>query len=429
MSDVPSRLRDYPLIRVCRPNCRSHNDCSSPGKRPNKAVDNNVPYLEIKRWLNQGGNYGVVAREANDLVIFDSDSSRFEKILKNRLPRTFTVRSGGGGKHYYYRSPEISTNRDWKEPGGSIRSTSWHCVGPGSTHADTENQYRVIRDQAIQPVPEGAVAKLISQFDGFKSKSVKTGGGGRSGGGGGGSSRSEKASDLQIEPTKETLKALGFINSDSRRSQVARVLDHHHPPRHIRVWAGGFLHSVCGLTQRQIERLLKERAGWATDNDRITTEVRSLVRESITNSRASESVNLDRYLSGPGDMEAEASESRKTESGEVSAGPQGGDNMSETDFDYTSKESLTVYNADSPDNAEDGDRVIRAEVTNMSGTDEDDEPVDTDFVSITKGSLRENGDFGVSPEFPRQSKSVGSADPEDLRLIADALEQLADDLE
>ena len=98
-------------------------------------------------------------------------------------------------------------------------------------------------------------------------------------------------------------------------------------------------------------------------------------------------------------------------------------------MEYNTIENLTVYNADSVEEAEDGDRVIRVELTNMSGTGDDGEPVDTDFVTITKGTLRENGDFGVAPEFPGQSKSVGSADPDDLRLIASGLEEVADSIE
>jgi len=95
-------------------------------------------------------------------------------------------------------------------------------------------------------------------------------------------------------------------------------------------------------------------------------------------------------------------------------------------MDYNTKENLTVFEADSAEEAEDGDRVIRVELTNMNGTGDDGEPVDTDFVTITKGTLRENGDFGVAPEFPGQSKSVGSADPDDLRLIAEGLEEVAE---
>jgi hypothetical protein len=102
--------------------------------------------------------------------------------------------------------------------------------------------------------------------------------------------------------------------------------------------------------------------------------------------------------------------------------------MSSNDFDYNTIENLTVYNADSPGEANDGDRVVRVELTNMRGRDQNGE-VDTDFVTISKGKLREDGDFGVSPEFNGDSKSVGSANPEDLRLIAEGLQQMADQVE
>jgi hypothetical protein len=128
-------------------------------------------------------------------------------------------------------------------------------------------------------------------------------------------------------------------------------------------------------------------------------------------------------------MDDNTSERRKTEeSGEGRTLRRGDNDMSSNNFDYTSKESLTVYNADSAEDAEDGDRVVRAEVTNMQGHDENGE-VDTDFVTISKGTLRDNGEFGVSPEYPSDNKSVGSADPDDLRLIAEALEQIADQLD
>jgi hypothetical protein len=148
-----------------------------------------------------------------------------------------------------------------------------------------------------------------------------------------------------------------------------------------------------------------------------------LVTTSTNNHRASESVNLSKFLTA--DMDSEESERRKTEeSGSGRTLPGGVSKM-----EYNTIENLTVYNADSAEDAEDGDRVIRVELTNMSGTGDDGEPVDTDFVTVTKGTLRENGDFGVAPEFPGQSKSVGSADPEDLRLIADGLQEIAEKVE
>jgi hypothetical protein len=380
--------------------------------------------------MNHGGNYGVVCLDSNEIVVWDIDSAEFRDVLDETLPDTLTVESGGSGvgEHRYYRCRDFSTNTSWNNPEGSVRSRNWHAVGPNSTHPDTGAEYRILHDRKIATVTVEDLGSAMSEL-----------GDREAGGGGGGPAaappasrqNTQKAEDLQVDPSSQTLQALGFINSDKRRQDIAKVLDHNHPSRRVRAWAAGFLHSACGLTQIQLEKLLQAQADWATDNNEIERQVQNMLKKVVRNRRADESVNLDRYL-GPDDMTASAVESRKTESGDTSAGSHGGDSSMSSDspdFDYTSKHSLTVYNADSPEEAEDGERVIRAEVTNMNGRDEDGDRVDTDFVTVTKGTLRDNGEFGVSPEFPQDNKSVGSAEPEDLRLIAQALNEMADQIE
>jgi hypothetical protein len=429
---VPKPLRNLDLIKVCHPaGCRSHNGCDSPGKRPVSAATRAAvgPLRDIERWMDHGGNYGVVCLDDNEIVIWDIDSAGFRDVLDETLPDTFTVESGGSGvgEHRYFRCRDFSINSSWGNPEGSVRSQNWHAVGPNSTHPETGAEYRILHDREIATVTVDDLGATMSEL------------GDREAAGGGGPAapppaasrrnRTETADDLDVEPSAQTLQALGFINSDKRRQDVAKVIDHKRPSRRVRSWAAGFLYSVCGLTQNQMERLLKERADWATDNREIERQVRNMLQKVVRNRRANESVDLDRYL-GPDDMTAEAVESRKTESGDTSAGSYGGDSkMSSNDFDYTSKESVTVYKADSPNDADDGDRVIKAQITNMNGRDEDGERVDTDFVTVTKGTLRDNGEFGVTPEYPQDNKSVGSAEPEDLRLIAQALNEMADQIE
>jgi hypothetical protein len=418
---IPQQLRQYPLIKVCQPQCKieSHGDCHSPGKRPARSVQSHRPIAEIRRWLEQDGNYGVVATSDNDLVILDSDTQEFADLVRRDLPDTFTVQTGSGNFHFYYQCGYSGNQNFRTEDGelGSVRVDNYHAVGPGSVHPETGQEYTVFRDRPIQPIPEAELSEFVEKIQ-SEDIGVKTGGGG------GGSSRPTTASELDVRPSREILRRLRFINSDSKRREVAKVLEHDHPPRHIRVWMGGFLYSAVGLTESQLRRLLEELAGWATSSNRTKTEVESLVRSSVNNYRASESVDLDRYL-GPDDMGGNTSESHKTEESGRPRTLQGG----ETNMDYTTKESFTVFNADSADEAEDGDRVVRLELTNMQGAGDDGEPVDTDFVTVTKGTLREDGEFGLNPQFPGQSKSVGSANPEDLRLIADGLEQIAEELD
>jgi hypothetical protein len=58
--------------------------------------------------LAGGGNYGV-ACGFGSLAVFDSDNEERLKELGviNKLPRTFTVRTGGGGTHRYFFCPEL----------------------------------------------------------------------------------------------------------------------------------------------------------------------------------------------------------------------------------------------------------------------------------------------------------------------------------
>jgi hypothetical protein len=97
------------------------------------------------------------------------------------------------------------------------------------------------------------------------------------------------------------------------------------------VWACSFLYSVVGLTQRQIEKLLKESAEWAYDENRIEIEIKSLIRSSINSSKADESVNLGRYID-TGDMSSNELESRKTDSRSEGSRTKGGENIMSTDW-------------------------------------------------------------------------------------------------
>jgi len=378
--------------------------------------------------MSHGGNYGVVCLDDNEILVWDIDSEEFRDVLDETLPDTLTVESGGSGvgEHRYYRCRDFATNTSWTSPEGSIRSRNWHTVGPGSVHPDTGSEYRILHNREIATVTvddlSTTMSKLSSREDGGGG-----GAGGSSGGGGGGLHGTKKAEDLDIEPTTETLRSLGFINSESRRREIAKVFDHQHPPRHVRVWAGGFLHSVCGLTRSQLEKLLREQAGWATDGNRIKTEVRSLIQSSINNRRADESVNLDRYL-GPDDMDGNTSESRKTESGDTSAGSQGGDS-SMTETQYNTSNEVTVVEGDEPT---DGDYCVRATVTKAIENGGGDT---YEFSQILAGRIEEDSTFGTSPSWQTDqdgldnTRTIGSGDPDYLRTVAKALEQLADEIE
>ncbi len=58
--------------------------------------------------LAEGKNYGVLLgryNKANHIVI-DADSPELEKLVREKLPATFSVRTGSGGLHFYYVIPD-----------------------------------------------------------------------------------------------------------------------------------------------------------------------------------------------------------------------------------------------------------------------------------------------------------------------------------
>ena len=161
---IPHQLKHYPLIQVGK-------EAKAPVKGPDKYDD----LQRIEAWVEAGGNYGVSATESNDLVILDIDSERFKEAVSEVLEPTFTVETGSGGYHRYYRCSEFSENRKFSDPEGSIRSNNWYAVGPGSTHPNG-SEYELVDDQKIVEVSVSKLSELVE----------KVGDPGQHSGGGGG---------------------------------------------------------------------------------------------------------------------------------------------------------------------------------------------------------------------------------------------------
>ena len=426
MISIPEQLITQPLIRVCRPECKSHNNCSGAGKRPVTSTNNPRPIGEIRNWIRSGGNYGVVAKQSNDLVVLDSDSELFTELVRDELPETFTVRTGSGNYHFYFRS-EVNINQSFKSQSsefGSIRSDNWHTVGAGSVHPDTGDKYQVAIDTELNILSESDVQEFINSLENRleSQSSRKDGAAAAAAAGLDGNNQTgfnQTAEDLDVTPTGKTLRTLGFINSDSKRTQVAKVMDAEHPPRQTRVWACSFLHSVCGLTQDQLETYLKEVPEWAYNDNRIEIEMRSLVQTSVYTPRANESVNLGRYIN-TGDMSSNELESRKTDSRSEGSRTKGGEETMSTDW------NTEVI-------AQNGSAVCQAGEEHINPDNPDMDSWDT--VSLLFGSVSEDENFGEYPEWDMNqygsaaTKQLGGKSPKELRLAAEALNKLADELE
>ena len=139
-------------------------------KRPcekNWPNTNNYHYDDPKllRHLKSGGNYGVLCGPGG-LVVVDVDNPQWIENIRAALPETCTVKTGGGGYHFYfivkgYGGKTILYDPDTGDHIGEVQSGKMtkgeqrtQVVGPGSLHP-SGTRYLIAND--------GNIAKITAQ--------------------------------------------------------------------------------------------------------------------------------------------------------------------------------------------------------------------------------------------------------------------------
>jgi len=108
-------------------------------------------YEQIKGWVAQGNNYGILCGVAG-LIVIDADNPKLMKFMEEEcnLPKTFTVKTGKG-MHYYYFCPEMKKKivLTTTERFGEIQCWGTQVVGPDSLHPSGV-YYTVVQDLPIK---------------------------------------------------------------------------------------------------------------------------------------------------------------------------------------------------------------------------------------------------------------------------------------
>lgn len=126
MFDIPPQIRDWRFIKVIEGQ-----------KIPLEAEwqkTNNYSYEEFKTYMEIGSNYGVLPTKGLCAIDIDKKSPDFEEALKaaESLPETFTVQTGNGGFHYYYKCPGLENGIRMGNGIGEVRTNGMFVVGPWS---------------------------------------------------------------------------------------------------------------------------------------------------------------------------------------------------------------------------------------------------------------------------------------------------------
>jgi hypothetical protein len=124
---------------------------------------------DIRDWSRRGMNFGIIT--GSPLVVLDTDTDEAEAWVKAKgIDSPVVVRSGRGGFHRYFRSPEHeevrSRTRIHKIDGLDLRGWRSYIVAAGSVHPETGRRYeylpgRELTDLHLLPVFDPAWTKEI----------------------------------------------------------------------------------------------------------------------------------------------------------------------------------------------------------------------------------------------------------------------------
>lgn len=128
----------------------------------------NYPYdgIVFSEWLKDGNGYGVIAGYGG-LIVIETDNKVTEDLVKEYLPRTFSVRSPGhNGLHFYFICPDLKENiklllKDVDY--GQVQAKEKYVVGPGSIHPNG-GRYVVEVDEPIAMVTSAQVKFALRDF-------------------------------------------------------------------------------------------------------------------------------------------------------------------------------------------------------------------------------------------------------------------------
>lgn len=113
-------------------------------KKPFEKDWTNKPYTweEIQDHIKKETNFGVLCGHGN-LAVIDSDNVLLQKHIERFLPKTYKVKTGGGGTHNYFFIPELKNKiilYDKETHLGEVQSYGTQVVGAGSIHPN-KNKY------------------------------------------------------------------------------------------------------------------------------------------------------------------------------------------------------------------------------------------------------------------------------------------------
>ena len=94
----------------------------------------------IEKWVKKGHNLGLRTGKVSGVIVIDDDSPDGSASKALNLPKTVTVITGSGKKHFYFKYPSgvpIKNSVKTLARDIDVRGSGGQVVFVGSTHPDT----------------------------------------------------------------------------------------------------------------------------------------------------------------------------------------------------------------------------------------------------------------------------------------------------
>jgi len=159
---IPEQLRnmEFRFVKI-KPNSKEASE-----KNWNESYNYKYDEISFKDYLKDANSYGVLGGFGK-LAIIDCDTDEFMSQVYMNLPRTFTVTTGSGRIHLYYRIPDLDKKiiviDDKEIHHGEVQFTGSYVVGANSLHPNG-NYYKVKDDIPIQTITKKQLMEALEPF-------------------------------------------------------------------------------------------------------------------------------------------------------------------------------------------------------------------------------------------------------------------------
>lgn len=123
----------------------------------------NQPFLD---YIVDDNNFGVLCG-CGDLAVIDADEKQISELVEKKLPKTFTVQTGGGGRHFYFIVPDMEKKKVLYDKNhkhyGEIQFTGAQVVAPGCIHPNN-NRYEIVKDVPIKTISFDDIKQALKDY-------------------------------------------------------------------------------------------------------------------------------------------------------------------------------------------------------------------------------------------------------------------------